>query len=69
MPAVKRRVRDREGASFSLGRFHDRLLSYGSIPIAVIQDLMLAPLAASAAIDATPASCRRAACTREMPAT
>src|SRR5207247_10747456 len=35
------RVRDREGAAFSLKRFHDRLLSYGSIPISVIETLML----------------------------
>ncbi len=35
------RVRDREGASFSLRRFHDRLISYGSLPVAVIEELML----------------------------
>jgi uncharacterized protein (DUF885 family) len=35
------RVRDREGESFSLRRFHDRLLSYGSIPISVIETLMM----------------------------
>ena len=35
------RVRDREGASFSLRRFHDHLLSYGSIPLSIIQRLML----------------------------
>jgi uncharacterized protein (DUF885 family) len=31
----------REGSGFSLGRFHDKLLSYGSIPVALIADLML----------------------------
>ena len=35
------RVRDREGAEFSLRRFHDRLLSYGSIPLSVVEKLML----------------------------
>jgi uncharacterized protein (DUF885 family) len=35
------RIRDREGASFSLRRFHDRLLSYGSIPVSIVEDLML----------------------------
>src|SRR5207249_9561189 len=35
------RVRDREGASFSLHRFNDHLLSYGSIPLSIIQRLML----------------------------
>ena len=36
------RVRDREGTAFSLRRFHDRLLSYGSIPVSVVETLMLA---------------------------
>lgn len=35
------RVRDREGAAFSLRRFHDRLLSNGSIPISVVESLMM----------------------------
>jgi len=35
------RARDREGSAFSLQRFHDRLLSYGSIPVAVVEKLML----------------------------
>jgi len=35
-------VREREGAAFSLRRFHDRLLSFGSIPVAIIERLMLA---------------------------
>jgi uncharacterized protein (DUF885 family) len=37
------RVRDREGSAFSLRAFHDKLLSYGSIPVSVIETLMLAP--------------------------
>jgi len=35
------RVRDKEGASFSLQHFHDRLLSYGSIPLSMVEELML----------------------------
>jgi uncharacterized protein (DUF885 family) len=35
------RVRDREGSDFSLRRFHDQLLSYGSIPLSVVEKLML----------------------------
>ena len=35
------RVRDKEGASFSLQSFHDRLLSYGSIPLSMVEELML----------------------------
>jgi uncharacterized protein (DUF885 family) len=30
-------VRDREGADFSLRRFHDRLLSYGTVPFSTIR--------------------------------
>jgi uncharacterized protein (DUF885 family) len=37
------RVRDREGKEFSLQRFHDRLLSYGSIPLSQVGRLMLRP--------------------------
>ena len=39
---LRRRVAAREGAAFSLGRFHDRLLSYGSIPMARAAQAMLA---------------------------
>ena len=36
-----RRERQRiEGASFSLRRFHDRLLAFGSIPVPLIARLM-----------------------------
>jgi uncharacterized protein (DUF885 family) len=36
-----RRERERiEGPSFSLGRFHDRLLAFGSIPVPLIARLM-----------------------------
>jgi uncharacterized protein (DUF885 family) len=36
-----RRERERaEGASFNLRRFHDRFLSYGSIPVALIAEAM-----------------------------
>jgi uncharacterized protein (DUF885 family) len=36
-----RRHRQRvEGASFSLRRFHDRVLSYGAIPVPLIEQLM-----------------------------
>lgn len=48
------RYHDREGDAFQLGTFHDRLLSYGSLPVSVLEWLMLddasgvAPLLASA---------------------
>jgi uncharacterized protein (DUF885 family) len=35
-------VRAREGAAFTLRRFHDRVLAYGAIPVALIARLMLA---------------------------
>jgi uncharacterized protein (DUF885 family) len=34
------RYRDREGAHFRLGAFHDQLLSYGSLPLSIIEWLM-----------------------------
>ena len=39
---LRAEVSAREGAAFSLGRFHDRLLSFGAIPVALIARLMLA---------------------------
>jgi uncharacterized protein (DUF885 family) len=39
---LRAEIRRREGASFSMRRFHDRFLSYGAIPVAVIARLMLA---------------------------
>jgi uncharacterized protein (DUF885 family) len=35
------KYRDRKGASFRLGEFHDELISYGSLPVSVIEWLML----------------------------
>ena len=35
------RYRDGKGAQFRLGAFHDQLLSYGSLPLSVIEWLML----------------------------
>jgi uncharacterized protein (DUF885 family) len=34
------RYRDRQGANFRLGAFHDQLISYGSLPLSVIEWLM-----------------------------
>jgi hypothetical protein len=34
------RYRDQEGAAFRPGGFHDRLISYGSLPVSVIEWLM-----------------------------
>ena len=34
------RYRDREGAAFRLGAFHDQLLGYGTLPLSVIEWLM-----------------------------
>ena len=35
------RYRDRKGAAFNLGEFHDDLLSHGSLPLSVISWIML----------------------------
>jgi uncharacterized protein (DUF885 family) len=35
------RYRDRHGDAFRLGAFHDQLLSYGSLPLSVVEWLML----------------------------
>ncbi|HEX9892997.1 MAG TPA: DUF885 family protein, partial [Gemmatimonadales bacterium] len=35
------RYRDQQGGSFRLGEFHDRLISYGSLPLSVIEWLLL----------------------------
>ena len=35
------RYRDRQGASFNLGQFHDDLLSHGSLPLSIVEWLML----------------------------
>jgi uncharacterized protein (DUF885 family) len=35
------RYRDRKGKEFRLGAFHDELISYGSLPLSVIEWLML----------------------------
>lgn len=34
------RYRDREGANFRLGAFHDQLISYGTLPLSVVEWLM-----------------------------
>ncbi len=39
---LRRQVAAREGSAFDLRRFHDRFLSYGSIPVAMIADIMRA---------------------------
>ena len=40
--AARREVQQREGASFDLCRFHDRMLSYGPVPVPVARQLYLA---------------------------
>jgi len=40
---LREEVRRRRGAAFTLGAFHDALLSYGSIPLALIRDRLLSP--------------------------
>lgn len=35
------RERDRKGAAFSLRQFHDQLLSYGSLPLSIVEWLMM----------------------------
>jgi len=39
---LRETIRRKRGGAFDLKRFHDELLSYGSIPIALIRDRMLA---------------------------
>jgi hypothetical protein len=39
---LRKKLQARDGARFSLKRFHDRFLSYGAIPVALISRLMLA---------------------------
>ena len=39
---LRAEMQAREGAAFSLRRFHDRVLSYGAIPVGLIARLMLA---------------------------
>ena len=34
------RYRDKQGPNFRLGAFHDQLISYGSLPLSVIEWLM-----------------------------
>ena len=34
------RYRDVQGAAFRLGAFHDQLLSYGTLPLSVVEWLM-----------------------------
>ena len=38
---LRAKLRAREGPAFSLKKFHDRFLSYGAIPVALISKLML----------------------------
>jgi uncharacterized protein (DUF885 family) len=37
MMRLLRRYRDQEDAAFRLGGFHDRLISYGSLPVSFIE--------------------------------
>jgi len=37
---MRRRRQTRDGARFSLRRFHDEVLSYGSIPVPLVAELM-----------------------------
>ena len=37
---LRREQARKEGASFSLGRFHDRVLSFGSLPVPLVAELM-----------------------------
>ncbi len=39
---LRRKIAAREGSAFDLRRYHDRFLSYGSIPVAMIADIMRA---------------------------
>jgi hypothetical protein len=39
---LRRAVQEREGSRFSLRSFHDRFLSYGAIPVALIGEAMMA---------------------------
>ena len=47
MHRLRAAVRSRQGDAFSMRAFHDRVLSYGAIPVPLISKLMLAEEAAS----------------------
>jgi hypothetical protein len=38
--ALLGRYRDSEGTNFGLSAFHDRLISYGTLPLSVVERLM-----------------------------
>ena len=60
---LRRAIETREGSAFSRRQFHDRLLSFGSIPVALVAAELLAEAApsTSTATEPTPASGRGAA--------
>jgi uncharacterized protein (DUF885 family) len=48
------RYRDQQGANFRLGAFHDQLLSYGSLPLSVIEWLMFDDPSTLTAVSSAP---------------
>ncbi len=41
LDAFRKDVREQEGASFNLKRFHDNLLAHGAPPIRVLREILL----------------------------
>jgi hypothetical protein len=63
--ALRREAERREGAAFNLCRFHDTVLSYGSVPVPTVARLYLAHVAPTA--DMPPSRCDVAAGTASTP--
>jgi uncharacterized protein (DUF885 family) len=55
---LRREMAAREGSDFSLRRFHDRLLSYGSVPVSLVAAEMLEAPSSSAPAAIEPSSTR-----------
>jgi uncharacterized protein (DUF885 family) len=55
---LRRAMAAREGSTFSLRRFHDRLLSYGSVPVSLVAAEMLEAPSSSAPAAVEPTSTR-----------
>jgi uncharacterized protein (DUF885 family) len=55
---LRREIAAREGGAFSLRRFHDRLLSYGSVPVSLVAAEMLEAPSSSAPAAVEPTSTR-----------
>jgi uncharacterized protein (DUF885 family) len=51
--ALRRDAEKQEGAAFNLCRFHDTVLSYGALPVAIVRRLYFAHVAPTADMPAS----------------